>query len=187
MMHMDIKVDGLDRLRRNLDKSASILDAELRPAIRAGGDLLRAEAKSLAVGNKLPASVQMKSLAGGLSVIVGSAARTALSIEMGRPVGDMPSVSLITAWMGRKGITAEVEGARVSLKSGRVLGVGKSKRGQQIGRAQRDLAWKIAISIREHGTKALPFIIPAARHKKDQVNRLVNEAVGRAMHRVAKG
>jgi len=164
-------------------QSAAILDAELKPAIKQGGTLMRDEAKHLAVGNKLPNSVQMTVLHGGLEAIVGSAAKTALSIERGRSPGEGVNVGLITGWMNRKGITAQVQGARVSVKTHRVLGA----KGKVIGRAQRDLAWKIAMSIREHGTKPLAFIIPAARHKQADVQRIVNVAVGRALHRMAKG
>ena len=187
MMKMTLKIDGLDGLRSRLGRGAHTLDAELRPGIRASGDAVRAEAKRLAVGNRLPNSVQMRTIDGGLTAIVASAAKTALSIEKGRRPGETPPVDLITAWMGRRGIAARVEGARVSVKTGRVLGVSKSARGQMIGRAQRDLAWKIAMAIRERGTRALPFIIPAGQHKKDEVGRIINAALHRAVTRIAHG
>ena len=84
-----------------------------------------------------------------------------------------------------EGIAAQTEGARVSLKTHKVLGVSKSTKGRAIGRAQRDLAWKIALAIRERGTKALPFIFPAGHRKKDEVARIVNEALQRAVRKIA--
>ena len=186
MSTLNMEFVGLDALRRRLASSQKTIDAELRPAIRRSGVLLKTEAKGLAVGNRLPSSVQYRVHEGGLSVIVGSVARTGLSIERGRPVGDRPPVRLITAWMARKGIAAQVEGARVSLKTHKVLGVStKSAKGRAIGKAQRDLAWKIALAIRERGTKALPFIFPAGHRKKDEVARIVNEALRRAVRKIA--
>ena len=182
---LNLQVVGLNELRSRMAASAKTIDTEFRPAIRQAGTILKTEARSLAVGNKLPSSVQYRVLDGGMSVIVGSVAKTGLSIERGRQVGDKPPVGLIVAWMGRKGIAAEVEGARVSLKTHRVLGVGKSAKGRAIGRAQRDLAWKIALAIKSRGTKALPFIFPAGHNKKAEVSRIINEALQRAVRRIA--
>lgn len=183
MTLINLNVDGLAELERRIGTGAASLDTELKAAIRKSGEVVRDDAKHLAVGNKLPNSVQMTALSGGLTAIVGSTAKTALSIEEGRKKGEMPSVGLITAWMGRKGITAQVQGARVSLTTRRVLGT----KGQAIGKAQRALAWKIAMAIRDHGTKPLPFIVPAAKDKFASVQQLINDAVGRALHKMAKG
>lgn len=185
-MQFDIKVDGLDGLRRRLAQSVNIIDAELKPALKQAGTVMRDEAKHLAPGNRLPNSVQMRTLNSGLTQIVGSVAKTALSIETGRKPGEVVNVGLITGWMGRKGIVAPaaaLAGATQSIKRHKVMKHG----GKPVARAQRDLAWKIAMAIREHGTKPLPFIIPAAQHKKDDVQKLVNVAIGRALHRMARG
>ena len=183
---MNIQVEGLDGLRKRLGVGSRTLDAELRPALRASGEAIKAEARALAVGNKLPNSVQMRSLDGGLTQIVGSVAKTALSIEKGRQPGEGVSVGLITGWMRRKGIAARVEGARVSVATRQVLGVGRSRKGRSIGRAQRDLAWRIALAVRARGTKALPFIIPAGEHKKGAVQQYIRQGVARALARIAR-
>ena len=186
MMRMDIRVDGLDGLRRRLGIGGKTLDSELRLAVGTAGRAVRDEAKSLAVGRKLPNSVQMRTLDGGLSTIIGSVAQTALSIEKGRDPGDVPRVGLIAAWMTRSGIVASEAasaGAVQSVSTRRVMKRG----GRPVARAQLHLAWKIAMAIGQRGTKALPFIIPAAGHKKDEVGRILNAAVGRALHRIAVG
>ncbi|MCR4339368.1 MAG: hypothetical protein NUW01_05715 [Gemmatimonadaceae bacterium] len=186
MSTLNLQVVGLNELRGRMAASAKTIDAEFRPAIRRAGTILKTEARSLAVGNRLPNSVQYRVLDGGMSVIVGSVAKTGLSIERGRQPGDTAPVNLITAWMKRRGIAAEVEGARVSIKTGRVLGVStRSVKGRAIGRAQRDLAWKIALAIKARGTKALPFIFPAGHNKKTEVSRIINEALQRAVRRIA--
>jgi len=188
-MKMDIQVDGLDRLRRNLGNGAKTLDAELRPSVRRSGEVVRTEAKRLAVGNRLPNSVQMRSLNGGLTEIVGSVAKTAASIEKGRHKGERVSVGLLTGWINRRGIVssgAAAAGAVQSIKTHAVSSRGtKSARSRSITRAQRDLAWKIALAIREHGTRPLPFIIPAGKHKLPEVQSLIRAGVGRALKRIA--
>lgn len=186
MLKVDISIPGMDSLRRRMGAGAKTLDTELRPAIRQSGETMRQEAKRLAVGRRLPNSVQMRTLDGGLTSIVGSAAATALSIERGRKPGDTPKVGLILAWMNRGGIVAEesvAAGAVQSLKTRKVLKRG----GKAVARAQLHLAWKIAMAIGQRGTAPLPFIMPAASNKKDAVGRLINTAVGRALHRIAFG
>lgn len=186
MLKMNISIQGMDGLRHRLGLGGKTLDSELRPAISVAGKAVRDEAKSLAVGRRLPNSVQMRTLDGGLTTIIGSVAATALSIEKGREPGDVPRVGLIAAWMNRTGIVAgeaAAAGAVQSVKTHRVMKRG----GRAVSRAQLHLAWKIAMAIGQRGTKPLPFIIPAAGHKKDEVGRILNAAVGRALHRIAVG
>ena len=186
MLRTSITIDGLDALRRRMGVGAKTLDTELRPATQEAGVALRTEAKRLAVGNKLPNSVQMLSLDGGLTKIVGSVAATAQSIEEGRRIGDIPPVGRILGWMNRKGIVgygAADIGATQSVRTHKLT----SRGGRAVSRAQLHAAWKIAIAIGLSGTKPLPFIIPAAQRKKDDVFRIFNAAIGRALHRIAVG
>lgn len=183
-MRVEIDAVGLKEFGARVGATPSVINSEAKTYARTAGLLVKGEARKLAVGNILPNSVQMRPLAGGTTVIIGSVAKTALSIERGREKGDQPRADLITRWMNRRGIAAQVEGARVSLKTRRVLGVStKSEKGRAIGRAQRDLAWKIAMAIKEHGTKALPFIIPAYKHKHAEIEALGQRMLQRVVHR----
>lgn len=184
-MRVDIQAVGLREFAARVGAAPQVVDREAKSYTRQAGALVKGEARTLAVGNILPNSVQARPLAGGMAVIVGSVAKSALSIEKGRQKGEQPRVDLITRWMSRRGIAAQVEGARVSLKTRRVLGVSnKSAKGRTIGRAQRDLAWKIAMAIKEHGTKALPFIIPAYQHKHEEIRHLGNQMLTRIVRSV---
>lgn len=190
-MNVDIKIDGLDGLHKRLGTASATLDASLRPALRQSGQIMRDEAKHLAVGHILPNSVRMTTVYSGLEVMVFSVAQTALSIEEGRRVGSRPSLKNTLNWMNRAGVVAPeaaAAGAVQNVKTHKVSTRGKkSIRSQTISRAQRSLAWKIAQAIGVTGTKALPFIIPAAQHKRDEVQRLIQTATQSALRKIAKG
>lgn len=187
MLRADITIAGLSDLRRNFGQGQKILDTELKTAIWESARVIRADAKANAarfqVGPRLANSVQMRTLEGGLTAIVGSVAATAVSIEEGRKIGDTPKVGLIAAWMNRRGMVAQeaaAAGAVQSLKTHRVMKRG----GKAVRRAQLHLAWKIAMAIGQRGTKPLPFIMPAIEHRRAEVGRIVNVGIGRALKRL---
>ena len=192
MSRLDITIRGLDSLRRNFGQSQKILDKELKAAVWESARVIRADAKDRAsriqVGPRLSNSVQMRSLEGGLTAIVGSVAATALSIEEGRAVGDVPRVGLILAWMNRRGIVGREAAEAGAVQSVKANATGQhrvmKRGGQAVARAQLHLAWKIAIAIGVRGTKALPFIIPAVESRKKEVQGIVNVAIGRALRRL---
>lgn len=184
-MSNSIQIEGLDELRRRLRAAPQVLEAELRSAERAALDLARDEARRLAPGNKMANSINIERASNGLSGVVGSAAKTAFSIEMGRPVGQMPSAELIAAWMNRSGIVSDGAtraGATVSTKTHRVTGRHKAS----VSRAQRSMAWRIALGIKERGTKPQPFIGPVLPTVSGRIDQLFEEAVQRVLRKVAK-
>ncbi len=176
-MKTDIRIDGLDRLRRSVGTASRTIDKELRPEMRAGGQLIRDEARRRAPGRMLQPSIQFRALTGGLTVIIGSIAKTALSIEVGRARGEKVSLGLLTGWLRRKGLTGAV-----SVKTRR------SVKSRGAARAyEREAAYALAAAIRRRGTKPLPFLMPAVPATRAQVGRRIRDAVGRALHQIARG
>lgn len=185
---MSVTIPGLDELRARMGKGSATLDEELRPALRDSAGEMKTDAQGRAKGPLLPNSVQFDSRDGGLTYVVGSVAKTALSIEQGRKPGESPSVESITSWMNRYGIVSQAAaeaGATQRIGTHKVITTGKRRAG--IRSSQRDMAWKIAIAIGKVGTKALPFIIPIAADNRAHLQQRINDAVGRALRRVAKG
>lgn len=191
-MLTNITIDGLDALRRNFGQSQQILDSELKTAVFESARIIRLDAKANAarfqVGPRLANSVQMRTLEGGLTAIVGSVAATATSIEEGRKIGDTPKVGLILAWMNRRGIAAQEAAAAGAVQSIKANATGQhrvmKRGGKAVAKAQLHLAWKIAMAIGAHGTKALPFMMPAIDHRRDEVRKIINVGIGRALGRL---
>ena len=173
-----ITVVGLNELHQRLGDS-TILVSELKKAEHDALVLVQTRAKSDAASfsSVLPQSVQLKADAGGLSGIVGSVAKTALSIHEGRKPGNAPSFEQIATWMQRKGIAT---GSAVGITSGRR---------RKISGSNADLLHDDAVIIAKRigisGTKGHPFIIPAATSEKDKVSQRFNDAVYAAIKRVA--
>lgn len=185
---MNVTIPGLAAMRSRMGRGAATLDAELKPALRQSAEEMKQDARTRAKGNILPNSVQFESREGGLTYIIGSVAKTALSIEQGRKAGENVPVGPITSWMNRNGIVstnAALAGVTQSIRTHKVNTAGKRRAG--IRASQRDLAWKIVMAIHQAGTKALPFIIPVAQANREHVQKRINDAVGRALHKVARG
>lgn len=180
-IEMQIDTGQLEKIRKSFGEHANIFDAELKRAETAGLTVLRDEARSrasaIASDGRLPNSITFETVSGGLAGIVGSVAKTGPSIETGRRPGEQPSVELLANWAGRRGLAA---GERYSVKTHRRLKATKAVRA-----AELDLAWKIAMTIKERGTKPLPFIIPAAQARAQQIESIFSDAVNRALRKLA--
>lgn len=149
------------------------MQSALGPAVRDSGALLRSEARARAPGTKLLNSIRSEPIQGGLGVLVGSVARTAVQIEEGRKPGEGPALKHIEAWVKRKGIVTGT-------------GPGKRKRTRTVREQERKTAWLIAQSIRRQGTKPLPFMLPALTGRMADVQRLFVDAMNAALGKVAR-
>lgn len=178
MLQATVEIEGLDRLLHTMGNT-SILASELHTAELASLKVVKEKAKDNAASfsNVLPSSVRSDIDSGGLSGIIGSVAKTGLSIEVGRKRGEMPSFESIERWITHRGI-----GAAQTIRGRRYLRPRKhSAQASQL----HDDAVGIAFKIRDSGTKALPFIIPAAAQGKDKVTELFNGAIERAVKKWA--
>ncbi len=177
MIKATIEVEGLNELHLRLGSNA--LDPELRRAEKDALDIVKARAKSNAASfsSVLPQSVQSQVEGGGLSGIIGSVARSGLSIETGRKKGEMPSFEAVSRWMVRRGT-----GASMSVKGHRYI---KPRKNSPAAAQLHDDAVSIAFRIRDAGTKPLPFIIPAATAEKERVAKSFKDAVDRALRKWA--
>jgi hypothetical protein len=177
MIRATIEVQGLNELHLRIGSNA--LDPELRKAEKDALALVKERARSNAASfsSLLPQSVQSSVDGGGLSGIIGSVAKTALSIETGRKKGEMPSFESIERWMTRKGIAG---GSAQRISTHRRVRLSGSQKS-----ALHDDAVGIAFKIRDSGTKALPFIIPAATAEKERVQKTFQDAVTRVLKKWA--
>lgn len=177
MIKATIEVEGLVELHARLGSAA--LDSELRRAEKESLDIVKERAKSNAASfsSVLPQSVQSKLEGGGLSGIIGSVAKTSLSIEQGRKKGEMPSFESIERWMTRRGIAA---GSAQRISTHRRVRLSRSQKS-----TLHDDAVGIAFKIRETGTKPHPFIIPAATSEQGRVQKSFKDAVDRALRKWA--
>lgn len=184
-MRADLKIDGLDSLRRRMGSASRAIDREVRPEIRAAATLVRDEARRRAPGRVMQPSIQHRVLAGGMSAIVGSVAKTALSIHQGRRPGAVVRVGLILGWIRRYGIVAAVPVSRRRTIARR----GTARRRDALNQLQsqeREQALAIVERIRARGTRPLPFLIPAAIASRDRVQRRIRDGVARAIRQVAR-
>lgn len=177
-MKVTVEIQGLEQFRRRI-QDHNILTSELKRAERDGLTVIRDEAKSEASGfsNVLPQSIRMEPKPSGLEGIVGSVARTALSIYEGRRPGNAPSYETIEKWLTRRG-----HGAAQLIKSRRYV---KPRKGSAASRSLRGEAIIVVNAIRQSGTAPLPFVIPAAEASHDRVTRAFDSAITRALKRFA--
>lgn len=184
---MSMEVKGLDQLRSRMGNHANTLNSELKSAEREGLDLLRDEAKRLAPGSKLPNSIQREVLSDGLTGRVGSVARTAYSIEMGRPASvsgqnKWPSIELIQAWLVRGG---QGIGTSQSIKTHRIR---RPRKNSVAAQDLHDQAARVIYAMKQAGgTKPQPFIRPAAERQAKAVETTFQTHVQRALQKLAKG
>lgn len=93
----------------------------------------------------------------------------ALAVEKGTRAGYLPNPTNLQAW----------------IKARHGIGFGKTKPGSKERRTQndeiRDRAWALARFIEAHGTKAHPFMEPAAKVKTPRVHVLIEEGVREAL------
>lgn len=184
-LNLTIELADTNGLMRQFAAHASILTNELKTAERAGLAALRDEAKreTAQFSTVLPQSVQFEIGGGGLTGIVGSVAKTALSIAQGRKAGNAPSTEAVMRWLRNRGGTFNIQTRRrTSHRSGGRLGkaLAASEASQM-----HDEAVVIQAAIRRTGTKGLPFILPAARASQTSVTRFFSDAINRALTRLA--
>jgi hypothetical protein len=174
-MNISIEIQGLDQFKSRIGNHQNIITSELKRAEKQGLTVIRDEAKSgaAAFSNVLPQSIRIEVAAGGLEGIVGSVAKTALSIHEGRSPGHAPSYAAIERWLQHKG-----SGAAQLIRGRRYV-----KARGAAARDQHDEAVVIVNAIRQSGTKPLPFVLPAAAASKDRVMREFDAAVTRALKR----
>lgn len=178
-------VQGIDALRARLGANSAVLNSEMKSAEKESLDAIRDKARSLAPGNKLPNSVQRELDAGGLTGRIGSVARTAYSIEKGRPetIGGSnkwPSLELVQSWLVRKGIGI---GVAQSTKTHRTL---KPRKNSPAAQALHDQAARVIYAMKQRGgTSPQPFIVPAARLEADDVQRIFQRHVQKVLQKLA--
>lgn len=99
------------------------------------------------------------------TIDAGFYAAYAAAVEYGRKAGGMPPVDVdgILQWVRRKRIMP------------------KDVKGRDLDQQQRSLAWAIALSIKEKGTKAHPFLKPAYEEFRGRITRFMQRHVDNAV------
>jgi len=106
-------------------------------------------------------SIQSKKI-GPLRYMVSAGVNYAVDVHEGRKPGAMPPVAHIEDWIRIKHITPLNEAI-----------------------SERDLAWMIAKSIEEHGTKAQPFMSDAAKSESHNIRQVINAGIHSALNKAA--
>ena len=181
-MNVQMKVEGLDTVRRIAAQSPRVLDSELRKSVRDSAVIVRSQAVANArrFSSTFPSSIRYR--ISGLEATVGSLAKSALSIEQGRRPGEIVKRGLIRRWIERRGLVRgifNIESQRLQRRLG-------TRRRQDAEAEERRLAAVIVEQIRRSGTKPLAYLIPAAQAQKDNVTRYFKRAVDNTLRRVAR-
>ena len=101
-----------------------------------------------------------------LSIDVTAEAAHSYWVEFGRKAGGMPPIKPILEWIKKKGLSDTTTAAG-----------GRRKRGADFYKAATSLAWAIAMSIKQKGTKARPFLFPAFRKNEADMMKVIGDAI----------
>ena len=143
-----VKVQGLDELKKGLDRAADELKTIVGDAIRKSGELVKQNARREApvFMGMLKRSVTNEHHGLRTEVYIGSEARKYGYVqEYGRRPGEMPPVSALEKWSQAK--------------------LGDSK-----------LAFVVARSIAQKGTKPQPFFYPGFEKSLPGIEKLLDKA-----------
>lgn len=106
----------------------------------------------------------------GNEIEVGFYMDYAKYVEFGRKAGQMPPLGTLTkglyAWVLKKGI------ADTTTKSGK-----RRKRGEDFVQRAKSIAYAIAISIRNKGTKPKPYLYPVLRSYENKIIEIIKRSV----------
>jgi hypothetical protein len=106
-------------------------------------------------------------------------------VEYGRKSGKMPPVETIYQWIRRKRIVPSTRKTRLKLPDDHIVKKQTAlrttplvrKESKHKGDKQWSLAWAIALWIKEHGTKAHPFLHPAYEKYRGQITEFMQRRI----------
>lgn len=162
-----ITLQGVDDLRHQLDPA--VFNRTMRIAHRRGVARVQRESRAIAPGIIFDRSIRSQVLPGGLGGIVYTDARAAESIHEGRPIGNAPTIRALMRWVRTNGLAGSV-----SLKTRRVR---RAKSAQGAESVVRAMAVRFQQTIRDRGTKAIPFLAGALAPSRADVERYWAEAL----------
>lgn len=166
---MEVKIEGLNELRANFDKTVRKVDAEAIKGLQAAGLEIVAEAKRNLNQNKtnntgtLRASGKVQKDNDGVDAgffSEGSSEGYASFVEYGRgptkQAGQIPLRTTLKAWVHRK------------------LGI-------PYGKELDSATFLIARKIHRKGTKAQPFFTPAVKKFEEKIDDIVSNIIDKAL------
>ena len=185
-MRMDVKIEGLDRVRRMGTTGPRAMDSEARKAVRNSAAIVRSaaigKARKFSIGGRFPQSIRYQ--VRGLTAVIGSLAPTALSIEQGRKPGEVVKFGLILRWIKARGIVRGLFNVQTRALSRKVTT--NRRRIGDVNPEELKEAARIVALIRTRGTQPRAFLIPALNDQRDKIERLFKEAVHNAISKIAK-
>ncbi len=169
-MIVKIEVQGLEQLRRNLDKKSVEIDEAGKEGLKRVGAKILATAKENLQKNNSIATGQVRNSgiveAKDNDVDVVFKSLHASAVEFGRRAGKQPPTDNMLEWIKKKGIadTLTAKGNR-------------RKRGEDFYKRAKSLAYLIARKIGKFGVKARPFLYPAFRQNEDEVIKILTNSI----------
>lgn len=127
------------------------------------------DSRSIASGQLINSGKVEPQTDGTIDVIYS--ANHAIWIEQGRKAGGMPPIKPILEWIKKKGATDTY-----SIRTRK-----QTKRGEDFYKRALSMAWAIAISIKNNGTKAKPFLFPAFRKNENDMIRIIKQAIDKVI------
>lgn len=130
-MTYEVKIEGLEEVRRVFAQAPDAFERELRKAMRQALDLVEEQVAGRTPVNvgQLRGSLATEIRGSGVSMqgIVGTPLIYGLPVEMGRQPGRMPPVDAIEYWVIRKRIALPPESRSVAFLIARRIGAGTSR------------------------------------------------------------
>lgn len=170
-MIVRIEVQGLEQLRRNLDKKSVEIDEAGKEGLKRVGAKILATAKENLQKNNSIATGQVRNSgiveAKDNDVDVVFKSLHASAVEFGRRAGKQPPTDNILEWIKKKGI-ADTYSVRTRKQT---------KRGEDFYKRAKSLAYLIARKIGKFGVKARPFLYPAFRQNEDEVIKILTNSI----------